>query len=53
MKTLSTRLSINEDLIQSPNLCDRFSEEDLFTIGNWTHEGDPRDLTSASHGSAG
>jgi chaperonin GroES len=46
MKTLSTKLTINKDLIQSPNLCDRFDETDLSTIGTWVYEGYQRDLIS-------
>lgn len=43
---LSTQLSLNRDLIQAPNLTDRFSDEELTTIGQHTWEGYNRDQIS-------
>lgn len=40
MLTLSSKkLVINRDLIQAPNLCNRFSPEDLTLLGHLTYEG--------------
>ena len=39
MIKLSAKLSVNRDLILAPNLCDRFSSEDLTTIGKDCYEG--------------
>lgn len=43
---LGTKLALNRDLIQAPNLCDRFTEEELTTIGLHTWEGYNRDQIS-------
>ena len=43
---LSKRVSINKDLIEAPNLTDRFSEDDLAALGVLVHEGYVRDKTS-------
>jgi hypothetical protein len=48
MLQLSTKLVINKDLIQSPNLCDRFSRDDLLVIGKLTYEGYQADDQSRS-----
>jgi len=45
---LSTKLVINRDFIDSPNLCDRLPKEDLTRIGEATWEGYSRDLSSRS-----
>jgi chaperonin GroES len=46
---LDAKLSINKDLMQAPNLCDRFSAEDLQAIGMSVYQGYQRDLESRSH----
>lgn len=45
---LDTRLTINKDMIDAPNLCDRFSKEDLQKIGGSVWDGFDRDLRSRS-----
>jgi len=44
--TLESKLTLNEETILSPNLCDRFTEEDLRKIGAWVKEGYARDKSS-------
>jgi chaperonin GroES len=39
LQKLNKRVTINKDLIQAPNLTDRFTEEDLDTIGTWVWMG--------------
>ncbi len=46
LQKLQKRLVINRDLIQAPNLTDRFDKEDLDTIGNWVWMGYEADQTS-------
>jgi chaperonin GroES len=46
--TLDKKLVINKDVMQSQNLCDRFSKEDLQKIGGLVHRGYQSDLTSRS-----
>ena len=41
-----TQFTLDADAIASPNLCDRFSKEDLDSIGNHVHEGYIRDKRS-------
>lgn len=48
MLNLDTKVSINKDLLQSPNLCDRFSAEDLTKIGAQVVEGYKRDKQTRS-----
>jgi chaperonin GroES len=48
MLNLDTTLSINKDLIKSPNLCDRFKHDDLDRIGRSVNEGYVRDRASRS-----
>ena len=48
MLTLDTKVSINKDFFQSPNLCDRFNKEDLTKIGNQVLEGYKRDKQTRS-----
>ncbi|MDE2106521.1 MAG: hypothetical protein KGL39_55415 [Patescibacteria group bacterium] len=43
---LDNKIILNKDVIDSPNLCDRFSDEDLRKIGNLCWEGYNRDKTS-------
>lgn len=43
---LKTKLVINTDLIQSPNLTDRFEDDELMKIGEICWQGYDRDLTS-------
>lgn len=43
---LSTKLSLNRDLLQAPNLADRFTAEDLTCIGQHVWEGYSRDQAS-------
>lgn len=45
---LDNKVTINKDLIQSPNLCDRLSERDLETIGGRVFTGYQKDLASRS-----
>lgn len=44
--TFDRKLSINRDFIDSPNLCDRLSENDLAKIGGLVWQGYNRDLAS-------
>ncbi len=46
MLQLDTKLTLSESAIKSPNLADRFSEEDLKRIGSWCWEGYTRDRGS-------
>lgn len=46
MLELDAKLKINKDLIQAPNLTDRFDEEDLTRIGKLVWEGYRRDRFS-------
>lgn len=44
----SKKLSLNSDVASAPNLCDRFSEEDLTALGNRVWTGFQRDKQSRS-----
>lgn len=46
--TLDKHLVVNKEMIESPNLCDRFSKEDLTRIGDACYLGYTRDLASRS-----
>ena len=46
MIQLETKLKFNQDLIDSPNLTDRFDTRDLATIAMWTWEGFTKDKAS-------
>jgi chaperonin GroES len=46
---LTKRIDFDDDVVKSPNLCDRFSKEDLETLGSWCHAGYQRDRMSRSH----
>lgn len=46
MLNLSSSIMLNLATIKSPNLCDRFEEDDLARIGNWVHDNYARDLES-------
>lgn len=46
---LDTKLKWTDDVIKSPNLCDRFSAEDLKRLGTWCHQGYHRDRMSRTH----
>jgi len=46
MLDLEKTLSINRDLIQSPNLCDRFTDADLDSLGRTVIEGYKKDRAS-------
>lgn len=48
MIKLSRRLVLDSETIHSPNLCGKFSEDDLKTIGEWVHDGYKRDKFSRS-----
>ncbi len=48
MLNLSKRLTVNRDLIQSPNLCDRFTSDDLGYIGKLVWDGYDADEYSRS-----
>ena len=43
---LEQYLTLDEDVIRSANLCDRFTEQDLRKIGEWCGENYQRDLES-------
>lgn len=43
---LDNKLELNKDVIQSPNLCDRFTDDDLDNIGAMCWRGYQADLTS-------
>ncbi len=43
MLNLSKKITLNKTAIESPNLCDRFSDADLEEIGNWVWDGYNRD----------
>jgi chaperonin GroES len=45
---LNTRLSVNRDLIEAPNLVDRFDEQDLSCIGDAVYNGYAADQGSRS-----
>ena len=46
MLELSTKLTLDEEAVKSPNLCGRFSTEDLSKLGNHVWEGYDRDKRS-------
>lgn len=46
MLNLKARITITPDVTLSPNLCDRFEEDDLKSIGEWMHELYNRDVAS-------
>jgi len=48
MFELKTKLTLDEAAITAPNLCERFSAEDLVAIGNHVWEGYERDKRSRS-----
>lgn len=39
MLKLDRYITLDEDAVKSPNLCDRFSDDDLKRIGSWVHAG--------------
>lgn len=43
---LDSRLTVNKDMFESSNLCDRFDKKDLDAIGNTVWEGYNRDIFS-------
>src|SRR5271155_2324108 len=43
LQRLSTKLSITREVATAPNLCDRFKDEDLATLGQWVWQGYQRD----------
>lgn len=46
LQRLSKKIEINSQLAKEPNLCDRFSSEDLQTLGQWCWDGYQRDDAS-------
>lgn len=46
---LDTKIVFNDEVIQSPNLCDRFTRDDLDRLGTWCFQGYTRDRMSRSH----
>ena len=46
MLNLKARIKIDSSVTLSPNLCDRFEEDDLKSIGEWMHELYNRDVAS-------
>ena len=49
MLELDNTITINDEVMRSPNLCDRFSDDDLQKIGEWCHECYERDLQTREH----
>jgi chaperonin GroES len=49
MLNLSSKLTIDKAVLDSPNLCDKFSPEDLQEIGTHLFEGYERDVQSRSN----
>lgn len=47
MLELDTRLTINKELIDDPNLCHRLTEDDLKKLGIWVRDNYERDYHSA------
>lgn len=45
---MSNKLTINKDVMQAPNLCDRFTDEELATLGVLAFQGYQRDEASRS-----
>src|SRR5271167_1640816 len=43
---LDTKLTIDESIWSSPNLCERLSDEDLTKVGSWVSDGYDRDKLS-------
>lgn len=39
MFELATKLTLDQEMLDSPNLCDRFTEEDLHSLGMHIHQG--------------
>ena len=48
MLTLDTKLTVNRELMESPNLCEKFTDEELTKIGSWVYDGYVRDKFSRS-----
>ena len=48
LRQLDTKLVINKETAKDPNLCDRFSEGDLATLGKWCWKGYQQDELSRS-----
>ena len=46
---LDKHVYINKGLIESPNLCDRLTADDLTKIGGMVYQGYERDKASRSH----
>lgn len=46
---LNTRIEWTSDVINSPNLTDRFTKDDLDTLGTWCYQGYYRDRMSRMH----
>lgn len=49
MPNLDTSFRLTPAVTNSPNLCDRFTEDDLTALGSWCHEGYLRDEQSRAH----
>lgn len=45
-ETLEKHLTLDKAALEAPNLCDRFTEGDLASIGQWVHDGYLRDKQS-------
>lgn len=48
MFKMSNTLVLSQETIQSPNLCDQFSDQDLDRLGVWAYDNYKRDLESRS-----
>jgi len=46
MLELDSKLVIDEETMKSPNLCGKFTDDELARLGNWVYEGYQRDKTS-------
>src|ERR1700686_2311884 len=46
---LPTRIVFDEETINSPNLCNKFSREELDTLGVWVYDGYYKDKMPRSH----
>jgi chaperonin GroES len=46
---LPTKIIFDDELLKAPNICDRFSGDELDTLGTWCYQGYYRDRMSRSH----
>jgi chaperonin GroES len=48
MLELTSKLTLDQATIESKNLCDQFSDEDLDTLGRWVYDGYQQDWNSCA-----